>query len=216
LKLHDGIFEVLATNGDTHLGGDDIDNRLIRIALEDIQNEWGEDVSHNGEAVQLLRRAVIEAKERLSFVPAAHIEYEFKGKKYQREITRELFERLIADIVDRTLGPCRNCIKDAGVTVEQIDEVVMVGGSTRIPMVRNAVEALFRAKPHTDLNPDEVVALGAAVQAGILSGNVEGQLLLDVTPLSLGIENHGRRGLEVDSPQFDHSGQRHRKLYHGG
>jgi len=169
LKLHDGIFEVLATNGDTHLGGDDIDNRLIRIALEDIQNEWGEDVSHNGEAVQLLRRAVIEAKERLSFVPAAHIEYEFKGKKYQREITRELFERLIADIVDRTLGPCRNCIKDAGVTVEQIDEVVMVGGSTRIPMVRNAVEALFRAKPHTDLNPDEVVALGAAVQAGILS-----------------------------------------------
>jgi Fe-S protein assembly chaperone HscA len=191
LKLHDGIFEVLATNGDTHLGGDDIDNRLIRIALEDIQNEWGEDVSHNGEAVQLLRRAVIEAKERLSFVPAAHIEYEFKGRKYQREITRELFEKLIADIVDRTLGPCRNCIKDAGVTVEQVDEVVLVGGSTRIPMVRNAVEALFRAKPHTDLNPDEVVALGAAVQAGILSGNVEGQLLLDVTPLSLGIETMG-------------------------
>src|SRR2546427_4933844 len=95
LKLHDGIFEVLATNGDTHLGGDDIDNRLIRIALEDIQNEWGEDVSHNGEAVQLLRRAVIEAKERLSFVPAANIEYEFKGRKYQREITRELFEILI-------------------------------------------------------------------------------------------------------------------------
>src|SRR3989440_5098584 len=112
LKLQDGIFEVLATNGDTHLGGDDIDNRLIRIALEDIQNEWGEDVSHNGEAVQLLRRAVIEAKERLSFVPAANIEYEFKGRKYQREITRELFEKLIADIVDRTLGPCRNCIKE--------------------------------------------------------------------------------------------------------
>ncbi|PYT22303.1 MAG: molecular chaperone DnaK [Acidobacteria bacterium] len=191
LKLHDGIFEVLATNGDTHLGGDDIDNRLIRIALEDIQNEWGEDVSHNGEAVQLLRRAVIEAKERLSFVPAANIEYEFKGRKYQREITRELFEILIADIVDRTLGPCRNCIKDAELAVEQIDEVVMVGGSTRIPMVRNAVEVLFRAKPHTDLNPDEVVALGAAVQAGILSGNVEGQLLLDVTPLSLGIETMG-------------------------
>src|SRR2546427_3268164 len=95
LKLHDGIFEVIATNGDTHLGGDDIDNLLIRIALEDIQNEWGEDVSHNGEAVQLLRRAVIEAKERLSFVPAANIEYEFKGRKYQREITRELFEILI-------------------------------------------------------------------------------------------------------------------------
>jgi molecular chaperone DnaK len=191
LKLHEGIFEVLATNGDTHLGGDDIDNRLIRIALEDIQGEWGTDISHSGEAVQTLRRAVIDAKERLSFVPFTDIIFEFAGRKYQRQITRELFEKLIADIVDRTLGPCRNCIKDAGVTVEQIDEVVMVGGSTRIPMVRNAVETLFRAKPHTDLNPDEVVALGAAVQAGILSGAVENQLLLDVTPLSLGIETMG-------------------------
>ena len=191
LKLHDGIFEVLATNGDTHLGGDDIDNRLMHIALEDIHSEWGKDISHYGEAVQLLRRAVIEAKERLSFAPSTNIEFAYKGKKYQREITREIFEKLIADIVDRTLGPCRNCIKDAGVTVEQIDEVVLVGGSTRIPMVRKAVEALFRAKPHTDLNPDEVVALGAAVQAGILSGTVENQLLLDVTPLSLGIETMG-------------------------
>ena len=191
LKLHEGIFEVLATNGDTHLGGDDIDNRLLRIALEDIHSEWGEDISHYGEAVQTLRRAVIEAKERLSFVPSTRLEFAYKGKTYHREITRELFEKLIADIVDRTLGPCRNCIKDAGVAVEQIDEVVLVGGSTRIPMVRSAVEALFRAKPHTDLNPDEVVALGAAVQAGILSGTVENQLLLDVTPLSLGIETMG-------------------------
>jgi molecular chaperone DnaK len=191
LKLHDGIFEVLATNGDTHLGGDDIDNRLIRIALEDIHQEWGKDISHYGDAVQTLRRAVIAAKERLSFAPATNIELDYKGKRYEREITRELFEKLIADIVDRTLGPCRACIKDAGVTVEQIDEVVLVGGSTRIPMVRNAVETLFRAKPHTDLNPDEVVALGAAVQAGILSGTVENQLLLDVTPLSLGIETMG-------------------------
>ena len=191
LKLQEGIFEVLATNGDTHLGGDDIDNRLIRIALEDIQSEWGQDLSSNGEAVQTLRRAVIEAKEKLSFVPVTTINFEYHGKQYHREVTRELFEKLIADIVDRTLGPCRACIADAGVTVEQIDEVVLVGGSTRIPMVRNAVEALFRAKPHTDLNPDEVVALGAAVQAGILSGTVENQLLLDVTPLSLGIEIMG-------------------------
>ena len=191
LKLHDGIFEVLATNGDTHLGGDDIDNRLMQIALEDIHTDWGKDISHYGDAVQTLRRAVIEAKERLSFAPVTNIELNYKGKHYQREITRELFEKLIADIVDRTLGPCRACIQDAGVTPEQIDEVVLVGGSTRIPMVRNAVETLFRAKPHTDLNPDEVVALGAAVQAGILSGAVENQLLLDVTPLSLGIETMG-------------------------
>ena len=191
LKLHDGIFEVLATNGDTHLGGDDIDNLLLRIALEDVSSEWGEDLSSDSEGVQRLRRAVIQAKERLSFVPAAVIELEYHGKKYQREITRELFDRLITPIVDRTLGPCRNCIQDAGVAVDQIDEVVMVGGSTRIPLVRSAVESLFRSKPHTELNPDEVVALGAAVQAAILSGAVDNKLLLDVTPLSLGIETMG-------------------------
>jgi molecular chaperone DnaK len=191
LKLQEGIFEVLATNGDTHLGGDDIDNLLLRIALEDIQSEWGEDLSQVGEAVQTLRRDVIRAKEALSYSPVADIAFERHGKRYHREITRDLFEGLIRGIVDRTLGPCRDCMRDAGVTPEQIDEVVMVGGSTRIPLVRSAVEVLFRAKPHTELNPDEVVALGAAVQAGILSGTVENQLLLDVTPLSLGIETMG-------------------------
>ncbi len=191
LKLMDGIFEVLATNGDTHLGGDDIDNRLLRIALEDVKSEWGDDLAHIGEAVQTLRQCVIRAKEALSFATSAVIEFDWHGKQYRREITRELFENLITDIVDRTLGPCRDCMRDAGVTPEQIDEVVLVGGSTRIPLVRGAVEVLFRARPHTELNPDEVVALGAAVQAGILSGAVENQLLLDVTPLSLGIEMYG-------------------------
>ena len=191
LKLQDGIFEVLATNGDTHLGGDDIDNRMMHIALEDIQAEWGESVAHSGEAIQTLRQVVIKAKESLSFVPSVNLNFAWNGKAYQRTITRELFEGLIQDIVDRTMGPCRDCMKDAGVTPEQIDEVVLVGGSTRIPLVRSAVEVLFRARPHTELNPDEVVALGAAVQAGILAGTVENQLLLDVTPLSLGIEMYG-------------------------
>ena len=191
LKLREGIFEVLATNGDTHLGGDDIDNRLIRIAIEDIQSEWGEDISGNGEAVQTLRQAVIEAKERLSYAPCFDLVFEYRGRRYARRLDRELFEKLIEDIVDRTLGPCRSAMADAGLTPEQIDEVVLVGGSTRVPLVRRAVETLFRARPHTELNPEEVVALGAAIQAGILSGAVEGKLLLDVTPLSLGIETMG-------------------------
>ncbi|MFN0103234.1 MAG: Fe-S protein assembly chaperone HscA [Bryobacteraceae bacterium] len=191
LKLQDGIFEVLATNGDTHLGGDDFDNLLLRVALEDIAAEWGVDLSADQVAVQTLRRAVIDAKHQLSTLAATTVAFHYRGRAYRRDLTRDVFEKLIAPIIDRTLGPCRNCMLDADVTPEQIDEVVLVGGSTRIPLVRQVVRALFKAEPHTELNPDEVVALGAAVQAGILSGHVHDKLLLDVTPLSLGIETMG-------------------------
>src|SRR5271165_6075936 len=195
LRLHDGIFEVIATNGDTHLGGDDIDNLLIRIAVEDIRGDFGIDVSRNGEVVAGIRKAVIEAKIALSSQESARLDIELPGgKRYQRGITREQFEQLAAPVIDRTIPPCKQALKDAGLKPEQIDEVVLVGGSTRIPKVRALVEQLFQRKPHTDLNPDEVVALGAAVQANILSGGseaTENMLLLDVTPLSLGIEVAG-------------------------
>jgi molecular chaperone DnaK len=195
LKLHDGIFEVIATNGDTHLGGDDIDNLLITIALDDIRGDLGLDLHRKAEAVQAIRQAVIEAKIALSSQPSVKLDIELPGgKRYQREITREQFEQLIQPIIDRTVGPCKQAMKDANLRPEQIDEVVLVGGSTRIPKVRALVKELFRREPHTGLNPDEVVALGAAVQANILGGGsqaTENMLLLDVTPLSLGIEVAG-------------------------
>ncbi len=204
LKLNDGIFEVIATNGDTHLGGDDIDNLLLAVALDEIRNEHGIDLRQNSDAgasaIQALRKAVIEAKITLSAEPVAKLDIELpNGDRYQREIPREVYEQLIQPVIARTAGPCKQALADAGVTPDQIEELVLVGGSTRIPAVQKLVDELFalspRAKkPHTELNPDEVVALGAAVQASILAGNsatTEELLLLDVTPLSLGIEALG-------------------------
>jgi Fe-S protein assembly chaperone HscA len=200
LKLRDGIFEVQSTNGDTHLGGDDIDNLLLAIALDEIHAEHGVDLRIHPNAVQAVRKAAIEAKIRLSTEPSASFDIELpNGDRYQREIPRDVFEQLIEPVLERTAGPCKQALADAGITPEQIDEVVLVGGSTRIPAVRNLVDDLFHLaargkRPHIELNPDEVVALGAAVQADILAGaskSTEELLLLDVTPLSLGIEALG-------------------------
>jgi molecular chaperone DnaK len=200
LKLRDGIFEVQSTNGDTHLGGDDIDNLLLAIALDEIHAEHGVDLRSNPGAVQAVRKTAIEAKIKLSSEQAAHFDIELpNGDRYQREIPRGVFELLIEPVLERTVGPCKQAIADAGISPEEIDEVVLVGGSTRIPAVRQLVDDLFHMaargkEPHTKLNPDEVVALGAAVQADILAGaskSTEEMLLLDVTPLSLGIEALG-------------------------
>jgi len=176
LRVEDGVFQVLSTNGDTHLGGDDIDVLLMDRVM-------GGQADRTPEAVQELRQAVIQSKLDLS----ERDETTINGQR----ITRAEFEALIAPIVERTIGPCRQALADAGLEPSQIDEVVLVGGSTRIPLVRRQVEELFGRRPHSELNPDEVVALGAAVQADILvTGNRE-MLLLDVTPLSLGIETMG-------------------------
>jgi len=187
LRVEDGVFHTLATNGDTHLGGDDIDRLLIELVLGDV-------TATDAETIQAIRKAVIQAKLDLSDHEETEIVVESSSavpKGYRRRITRADFEALIRPLVDRTLGPVKQALTDAALEPREIDEVVLVGGSTRIPLVRRLVADLFGRMPHSDLNPDEVVALGAAVQADILITGRREMLLLDVTPLSLGIETIG-------------------------
>ena len=186
------IYQVLATNGDTHLGGDDIDNLLQAFAHEEILETDRIDFSPHGELAQELRRELIAVKHRLSQADSVTLRFPLpNGKVFVHEFTRGALEALIRPVVDRTMVPVRQALGDAQLKPTEMDEVVLVGGATRTPLIRRTVQEFFDRKPHTELNPDEVVALGAAVQANILDRGVRNMLLLDVTPLSLGIETYG-------------------------
>jgi Fe-S protein assembly chaperone HscA len=186
------IYQVLSTNGDTHLGGDDIDNAMLAVARAEIQARYGVNLDAYPEALQELRKALLAAKHTLSADQVAALAIVLPGGvAYAREWTREELETLLAPIVERTMGPVKQALADAHQKPQAMEEVVLVGGATRTPLVRRRVEEYFGRVPHTELNPDEVVALGAAVQADILESGVRNMLLLDVTPLSLGIETMG-------------------------
>ena len=186
------IYQVLSTNGDTHLGGDDIDNLLQAFVHEKILQQDEIDFSPRGEIAQELRKALIALKHELSGKESATLQFRLpNGKVFTHDFTRGALDALIRPVVDRTMGPVKLALADAKVKPEEIDEVVLVGGTTRTPLIRKTVQDFFNRAPHTDLNPDEVVALGAAVQANILDRGVSNMLLLDVTPLSLGIETYG-------------------------
>ncbi|MFY9166654.1 MAG: molecular chaperone DnaK [Desulfomonilia bacterium] len=197
LEIGDGVFEVKSTNGDTHLGGEDIDNRIIDYLVTEFRKETGVDLSKDRMALQRLKEAAERAKVELSSMMETEINLPFitadqTGPKHlNMKLTRAKLEALVEDIISRVEGPCRKALSDAGMTAADIDEVILVGGQTRMPRVQQKVKEIFQKEPHKGVNPDEVVAIGAAIQGGVLGGEVKDVLLLDVTPLSLGIETLG-------------------------
>ncbi|MBI4372555.1 MAG: molecular chaperone DnaK [Candidatus Omnitrophica bacterium] len=197
LEIGEGVFEVKATNGDTHLGGDDFDQRIMEWLVGEFKKSEGIDLSKDRMALQRLREAAEKAKCELSSAETTEINLPFitadaNGPKHLvTTLTRAKLEQLVHDLIERTIAPCKQCLKDAGVDASQIDEVILVGGQTRMPAVQETVRKLFSKEPHKGVNPDEVVAVGAAIQGGVLAGEVRDILLLDVTPLSLGIETLG-------------------------
>jgi molecular chaperone DnaK len=197
LELGEGVFEVKSTNGDTHLGGDDFDERVMRWLVDEFKKDQGIDLSKDRMALQRLKEAAEKAKCELSTTLETEINLPFvtadaSGPKHLNlKLTRAKLEQLVDDLIQRTVGPCRQALKDAGLDAGQIDEVVLVGGQTRMPKVQQVVKEFFGKEPHKGVNPDEVVAIGAAIQAGVLVGDVKDVVLLDVTPLSLGIETLG-------------------------